>query len=67
MYLNNLNQLINNSGMKRTYIAKTLNIKYDTFRRKLNGESDFKVSELITLCEILNINILEVFENGKES
>lgn len=67
MYLNNLNQLINNSGMKRTYIAKTLNIKYDTFRRKLNGESDFKVSELITLCEILNINILEVFENGKDS
>lgn len=65
MYLKNLNQLIIDSGMKRSYIAKSLNIKYDTFRRKLNGESDFKVTELITLCKIINVNVMEVFKNGK--
>jgi hypothetical protein len=40
-----------------------MGIQYDTFRRKLNGDNDFKVNELFNLCKILNINILEVFQN----
>lgn len=63
MYLENLQQAIKKSGLKKSHIAKSLNIKYDTFRRKLNGESDFKVTELINLCTLLNINITEVFKN----
>jgi hypothetical protein len=38
-------------------------MKYDTFRRKLNGENDFKVSELLTITKLLDINIMEVFKD----
>lgn len=62
-YLININKAISVSGLKKKFIAKQLDIKYDTLRRKLNGEQDFKISELQTLTTILNINIMEVFRN----
>lgn len=62
MYLTNIDNLINKSGLKKSYIAKKLDIRYDTFRRKLKGETDFKVTEVINLCTILNIEIMEVFK-----
>jgi ribosome-binding protein aMBF1 (putative translation factor) len=65
-YLFNINNAISVSGLKKKYIAKQLNIKYDTLRRKLNGEQDFKISELQTLTTILNINIMEVFKNEND-
>jgi ribosome-binding protein aMBF1 (putative translation factor) len=61
----NIQQAISDSGITKQHIAKKLNIKYETLRRKLNGQSDFTVSELVTLTEILNINIMEVFKNEK--
>jgi ribosome-binding protein aMBF1 (putative translation factor) len=66
-YLNKIRKAVSSSDIPRKDIARALNIKYDTFRRKLNGETDFKVKEIINLCTILKINILEVFENVKES
>ncbi len=63
MYLENIKKLVNESGLKRNYVARVLNMKYDTFRRKLNGETEFKISEVINLCKLLNINITEVFRN----
>jgi hypothetical protein len=44
-YLTNIQNVINKSGLKKTFIAKELGIKYDTFRRKLNGENEFKLGE----------------------
>lgn len=64
-YLDNIKTAISLSGLKKNYIAKTMNIKYDTFRRKLNGQTDFKVSEILTLAKLLNIKITEVFKDEK--
>lgn len=66
-YLKNIEKAISKSGLKKSYIADKLNMKYDTFRRKLNGENQFKVNEVLDLTELLNINIMEVFKNGEES
>jgi ribosome-binding protein aMBF1 (putative translation factor) len=62
-YLQNIEKAIVKSGLKKKFIAKQLNIKYDTFRRKLNGEGDFKLNEILTLSQILNIKLTEVFKN----
>ncbi|MDF2606599.1 MAG: BetR domain [Bacillales bacterium] len=66
-YLNNIQKAISKSGLKKNYLADKLDMKYDTFRRKLNGETDFKVNEVLTLTKLLNIKIMEVFTDGKES
>lgn len=63
IYLNKLQEFIQDSGLKKQFLAKQLEMKYDTFRRKLKGDSDFKVEELLKLCEILKIDIKEIFEN----
>jgi ribosome-binding protein aMBF1 (putative translation factor) len=60
-YLENIQKAIKDSGLKKKFIAKELKIQYDTFRRKLKGETDFKISELVDLCSLLKIDIMEVF------
>lgn len=62
-HLEKIKSAISKSGLKKKFIAEKMNIKYDTFRRKLNGETDFKVSELVQLSTILNIKLTEVFKN----
>jgi ribosome-binding protein aMBF1 (putative translation factor) len=62
-YLQNINKSVDKCGMKKKYLAEQLNITYDTFRRKLSGEQEFKLNELLTLTTIINIKITEVFEN----
>jgi ribosome-binding protein aMBF1 (putative translation factor) len=62
-HIKNIEKAISNSGITKQHIAKKLDIKYETLRRKLNGQSDFTVNELVTLTEILNINIMEVFKD----
>lgn len=63
---NNINKAIIESGLKKNFIAKQLGIKYDTLRKKLNGQTEFKVSEIIQLSKILNIS-MEVLLNGEEN
>lgn len=67
MYLDNIRKLIKESGLKRKYVARVLNMQYDTFRRKLNGETEFKISEVVNLCTLLNKNIMEVFKNEQDN
>jgi predicted transcriptional regulator len=62
-YLTRLNKLIDISGVKKKKIAKDLNIKYDTLRKKLKHESPLSIDELLTITKIININIVEVFKN----
>lgn len=57
-----INDLINQSGLKKNYIAKELDIKYDTLRKKLKGEGDFKVAEIYQLSQILNVEMEEFFK-----
>lgn len=42
-------------GLTQEQIAKILNISYQTLSYKINNKTDFKASEIQTLCEILKI------------
>ena len=58
-----LNQRIDESGLKKSYIAKALGIRTDTLSRKINNEREFKASEINTLCDVLGIESLEEKEH----
>lgn len=53
---NLLKQKIQNSGYKLRYIAKSCNLTTSGFYKKLNGQSEFKQSEIKCIKELLNIN-----------
>lgn len=48
-------QYIQNSGLKKTKIAETLDISMFTLKRKIENETEFKQSEIQKLCELLSI------------
>lgn len=54
-----LRKKINDSGYKLCFIAKQLGITYQGFLKKSNNETEFKASEIQTLCNLLNIGIQE--------
>lgn len=58
-----LNERIDSSGLKKSYIAKALGIRTDTLSRKINNEREFKASEINALCDILGIECLEEKEH----
>jgi len=55
-----LRSTINNSRLELGYIAQQLNISYKAFLSKMNGDSDFKVSEVRALANILRLNGLQM-------
>lgn len=55
-----LREKIENSGYKLRYIAKQLGITYAGFQKKLNNETEFKVSEVAILKELLKLTADEV-------
>jgi len=54
-----LNDLINDSGLKREYIAKTMGLSRFGLLKKINNETEFKAGEIDLLCKILHIDDLE--------
>ena len=50
-----LEQKIKDSGLKLTYIADRLGVVWITLRRKLDGENEFKQSEIVVLKELLQL------------
>ena len=54
-----LEQYIEKSGYKRSYIASQLGISSYTLALKINNLSEFKASEIETLCTLLNIDVAE--------
>ena len=52
-----LEQYIENSGYKKSFIAKALNISAYALSMKTNGKTEFKASEIDTLCKFLNIGV----------
>lgn len=48
-----INEAIKNSGLKKKWIAKQLDITYNSLRRKLKGEINFSKLELEKLRSIL--------------
>lgn len=54
-----LEQIIQNSGLKYSFIASKLGISYQALRNKLNNKTEFVPSEIETLCSVLNISDLK--------
>lgn len=53
-----LNKRIDESGLKRTYIAQSLNMTRQALSSKVNNRTEFQSSEVKNLCELLGITRL---------
>jgi len=51
-----LKKKIKESGYRFNWIAKQLNLSPFGMRKKVNGENEFKVSEVKKISELLNLN-----------
>lgn len=51
-----LNQKIRDSGIKLNWIEEALGLSYMGLKRKLNGETEFKVSEANKIAQVLNLS-----------
>ncbi|WP_313961751.1 helix-turn-helix transcriptional regulator [uncultured Parvimonas sp.] len=54
--LEKLRNLIDDSGLKINYIANELNISREGLYHKLEGKTEFKVSEVQKLAKVLNMS-----------
>lgn len=53
-----LERLIDESGLKKSYIAKKLQLSRQGFKKKCKNESLFNTFEINILCDLLNITKL---------
>ena len=53
-----LEDIISNSGKKKTYLADKIGISVQNLRMKMNNNLDFKSGEVAILCEELGITQL---------
>ena len=51
-----LNKVIENSGLKLTFIARALKLSREGFYKKLNNQTEFKASEIVKMQEIHNLS-----------
>ena len=65
-----LKELINKKGLKLKYVAETLGLSSYGLSLKINNEREFKTSEILALCDILDISDLNereaLFFNTKD-
>ena len=54
--LKKLNKIIENRGLKKNHLAEQIGIMPSTLTFRLNGQSDFKVSEAAKLGEVLGLS-----------
>ncbi len=55
MDLNALKSKMKDSGMSMTFIAKKLDISRASLYKKLDGTSEFRISEVISICDALHL------------
>lgn len=51
-----LKESISDHGLTLTFVAKKLNISREALYHKLNGNTDFWASEILTLRNLLNLS-----------
>lgn len=51
-----LRKVINRSGISITFLAKKLGLSREGFYKKLNGETEYKASEIFKLQKILHLD-----------
>ena len=49
--------LLDFKNIKRSYMAEKLDISYNTLTKKLNGEREFKISEIFKMSEVFNMDV----------
>lgn len=54
-----LGDLIDNSGVTKSFIAEKLGISRTTLDSRLSGKTDFSLKELNMLCSILRLTMEE--------
>lgn len=52
-----LRTAISESGLQKKAICRSLGMSYATLRNKVDGHSDFTVSEMTKLCALLNLSV----------
>ena len=52
-----LEEYIEKSGYKKSFLAKALDITAYALSMKINGKNEFKASEIDILCKLLNIGV----------
>ena len=50
---------IDQSGLKKSYIAQKIAISAFSLAKKLRNENEFKATEINKMCKLLNISSLE--------
>lgn len=55
-----LRKKIDQSGLKLTYVAERLGISYQGLKKKLDGDTEFKASEIAVLKDVLQLSDVEV-------
>lgn len=50
---------MNDSGYKRSHIAKCVGLTVTGLMNKVNNESDFKALEIKKLCELLDLSVTD--------
>ncbi len=63
-----LKNAIDNSGLKRKYIAEQLGLSYQGFLDKIRGKSEFVGSEIIRMKDLLRMDekaVSEIFLSEK--
>ena len=58
-----LEEIIEKSGLKKSFIAKKIGLSAYGFAKKLRNETEFKSSEINGLCDLLKIDSLEEKES----
>lgn len=51
-----LRECIRKSGLRISYICERLQLSREAFRLKMNGSREFKVSEMVVLCDLLELS-----------
>ncbi len=57
---NRIKELMNIEGISEKKLAKSLNLTVVKLEKKLNGEEEFYISEMMKIKELFNLN-LDVF------
>ena len=57
---NRIKELMNIEAVSKDKLAKSLNLRLVELEKKLNGEEEFYISEMMKIKEIFNLN-LDIF------
>ncbi|WP_307479232.1 helix-turn-helix transcriptional regulator [Cytobacillus purgationiresistens] len=64
--VNNLGELIKNSPYKRSYIEKYMKVSRNTLSNWCTSKTYPSVSQILILCELLNVNFEDIYKLRKE-